>query len=311
MPPQDPTATPPAPPSKTPAEAWIGAALLILVGVFLLDLMAVMIKALSPRYAPGELAVWRNLFGIAPVFLILLLSSDWHAKGRPLRLRRWKLALGRGLFVTFSQVCYYFALARLEFATAATLAFAGPLFVVALSATLLREPVGVWRWGAVIAGFLGVALVMRPGSDVFVWAAVLPLGAALGYATASVTSRMVDPEAPTSLVILYSAGAALVGAVVFALLTDGFTAPHSFADVALIVAMGTSGGVGVVCLVGAYRLASPPTLAPLEYFGILYAFLLGWLIFDEAPVDRLFPGVLLIVGAGLVIAWRQRVHGAR
>jgi len=75
--------------------------------------------------------------------------------------------------------------------------------------------------------------------------------------------------------------------------------------------MGVAGGVGVVCLIGAYRLTSPATIAPFEYFGLLFAIALGWAVFGEAPFDRLFPGALVIVAAGLVIAWRERVRSAR
>ncbi|MEM7211397.1 MAG: DMT family transporter, partial [Pseudomonadota bacterium] len=82
----------------------------------------------------------------------------------------------------------------------------------------------------------------------------------------------------------------------------------SWQDAGMIVAMGCSGGLGVLFLIFAYRRATPSTLAPFEYTGILIAFWLGWVFFDEAPVGVLFPGVLFIVGAGLLIVWRERVN---
>ena len=77
-------------------------------------------------------------------------------------------------------------------------------------------------------------------------------------------------------------------------------------EVGLILSVGLCGGLGVFCLISAYRLASPPALAPFEYFGMIYALILGWLIFGESPLDKLFPGAPLIVAAGLTIAWRER-----
>ena len=70
--------------------------------------------------------------------------------------------------------------------------------------------------------------------------------------------------------------------------------------------MGLVGGFAVLALINAYRLARPSSLSPYEYFGIPFAFVLGWIFFDEAPFDRLLPGVLLIVAGGLLIAWRER-----
>jgi len=108
-----------------------------------------------------------------------------------------------------------------------------------------------------------------------------------------------------ALLYLYSSAAAAVGAIVLAAFTTEFSALHSLADAGLIFVMGVLGGTGVLFMMLAYRMAAPSILAPFGYFGILSAFGLGWLVFDEAPVATLFPGVLLIVGAGVLIMWRE------
>lgn len=279
---------------------------IVLVGILLLDVMGVLIRILSATYPVEQLAAFRNLFGMVPSILLLMTNRDWHARGRPLRIRQWRLALLRGVFVAFAQFCYYTGLTLLAFATVSTLAFAAPLVVTALSRPVLGESVGPWRWAAVVIGFAGVVLVMGPGTDAFTLAALLPLGAAIGYGTASVAVRLIDHEVPSPLVNLYANLAAMVGAIV---LTISVTQPvplTDWQDLALIFAMGCSGGSGVLCLTIAYRMATPSLLAPFEYTGILFAFVLGWVVFAEAPVDRLFPGVLLIVGAGLLIIWREQ-----
>ncbi|MEM1162127.1 MAG: DMT family transporter [Pseudomonadota bacterium] len=291
-----------APSPKRIAQA-IG---IILSGIFLLDLMGVFIRMLSDTYPASELAVFRNMFGLVPGIIVLLLSADWHARGRKIGMRQWKLGFARGLFVTFAQFCYYIALTKLEFATASTLAFAGPMIVVALAVPILGEHVGPWRWAAVLIGFGGILLVMRPGSDVFTWAALLPLGAAAGYATSAVLVRLVDRDVPSALVNCYSSFSAMFGAALLMLILEEPVAIQSWTDMALIAAMGCSGGSGVLCLIISYRLVQPSLLAPFEYTGIAFAFILGWVFFNEAPFARLFPGVLLIVGAGLLIIWRER-----
>lgn len=278
----------------------------ILTGIFLLDVMGVMIRILAEVYPVQQLSALRNLFGMIPSILLLFAMTEWHRNGRRLRMRQWHIPLLRGAFVTFAQLCFYTALTKLEFATVSTLAFASPLFVTALSVPVLHERVGPWRWGAVLLGFAGVVLVMRPGADIFEWAAVLPIGAALGYATASILVRLVDDDVPSPLINLYSNLASLVGASILTVTMTEPVAIASATDLGLIVAMGCAGGTGVLCLTIAYRMSQPSALAPFEYSGILFAFVLGWVMFREAPVDRLFPGVLLIVGAGLLIIWRER-----
>jgi drug/metabolite transporter (DMT)-like permease len=136
--------------------------------------------------------------------------------------------------------------------------------------------------------------------------ALLPVGAAVFYALTAVTSRLFDEGVPTPLVNLYSTGAAAIGAVVLCLSTGGFTPITANSDLLWIAAMGGLGGSGVLCLVVSFRMTEPSNLAPFNYFGILFAFALGWIFFGEAPVERLFPGALLIVAGGLLIVWRER-----
>ncbi|MEM9141091.1 MAG: DMT family transporter, partial [Pseudomonadota bacterium] len=198
------------------------------------------------------------------------------------------------------------SLTKLEFATVSTLAFAGPMFVTALSVPVLGERVGPWRWAAVVIGFVGILLIMRPGTDAFSPWALLPVGAALGYATASVIVRLMDDDVPSPLVNMYSNVSAMAGAAVLTVLMTEPVPIQSWSDAGLIAAMGCTGGIGVLCLTYAYRMCAPSILAPFEYSGILFAFMLGWLVFHEAPFDTLFPGVLFIVGAGLLIVWRER-----
>ena len=282
------------------------AVLLSLLGVFLLDSMGAVIKHLGTRYPAQELSAFRNLFGMVPSILVLVLSAEWRAAGRPWRIGPWRLALARGLMVTAAQFCFYTAILNLEFATAVTLVFAQPLLSTGLSVILLKEQVGIWRWSAVAMGFVGIILVMRPGSEVFSWYAVLPLGAAAGYALSAVTVRLMPTEISSATVNLYSHVGALVGSTALMLATTGFVAVERSTDWLWLIAMGGMGGTGVLCLVIAYRKAKPSILAPFDYFGIIFSFGLGWVFFAEAPFGRLFPGVLLIVGAGAMIIWRQR-----
>ncbi|NOX40340.1 MAG: DMT family transporter [Alphaproteobacteria bacterium] len=292
--------------SWTGLSPSVRAVLVLLLGIFLLDIMGAMVKSLLPHFSAQELSAWRNLIGMIPSLILLAWRGEFRVGRKRLIIRQWPLALLRGVFVTFAQLSFYYSLGKLEFATVSALSYTSALFAVALSVPVLKEKVGMVRWAAVLLGFLGAISVVNPGSETFSPVALLPLVAAFLYAASSVSVRLIDRDVPNTLLYLYSAFAAAIGSVTLALLTTGFSPVYSVADLLRLITMGLFGGTGVLCLLVAWRLATPSILAPFNYFGILSAFIIGWLIFDEAPVDKLFPGVLLIVAGGLLIIWRER-----
>jgi len=290
----------------TQKSPLFNAIVIILLAIFLFDVMGAIIKHLGTRYPAQQLSMLRNVFGLIPSVLVLFYSSSWREAGRPVRLVQWKLAIARGGFVAIAQFCFYLSLIHMEFATASTIAFSGALFVTLLSIPILGHRVGIWRWSAVGVGFVGIVLVMRPDTDSFNVYALLPVCAALGYAASSVTAQLFDKSVPTALINLYALAGALTGAVMLVVFTGGYVEVTTYQDWLWLLAMGVAGGSAVFCLVSAYRLTAPSNLAPFEYFSIPFAFLLGWMFFDEAPFHRLIPGVFLIIGGGLLIVWRER-----
>ena len=277
-----------------------------IVALILFDLMGLLIKYLSTDYTAVELSAYRNVFGLIPSAIALWMTASWRRNGGKLALRQWPLAVWRGVAVTFAQLLFYLSLGLMAFATATTISYSTALFTTALAVPILGERVGWARWLAVAIGFVGVVMITRPGADTFEWVALLPVGAAALYAFSAVTARLVDPDVPTPLFNLYSSATAAVGALTLALLLGGFTPIASLRDFGLIVLMGAFGGSAVLCLVVSFRMTEPSNLAPFNYFGIPIAFALGWLFFEEAPVNDLFPGALLLVGGGLLIIYRER-----
>jgi drug/metabolite transporter (DMT)-like permease len=282
------------------------AIVLSLIALSLFDAMGLVIKLLSDRYTAQELSAWRNLFGLFPAVIAVYASRAWHVAGRPIYIRQWKLALARGLIVTFAQLCFYLSLGLMAFATASTITYANALFMTALAVPLLGEKVGWVRWSAVSVGFFGVVMVMQPGTDAFSAAALLPLTAAAMYALVGVTARMFDEDVSSPLISLYSSIMALIASGSIALFWGGYTPIQSWTDMGWIIAMGAFGGVAVLFLVAGYRMTEQSNLAPFSYFGIPLAFLMGWIFFDETPWDALFPGAFLIAAGGLLIVWRER-----
>lgn len=279
---------------------------LSLFALFLFGCMGLIVKLLSHSFSAQELSAWRNLFGLIPPTIAVLASRAWHEAGRPIAIRQWKLALARGVIVTFAQLFFYMSLGLMAFATASTISYANALFMTALAVPILGEKVGMTRWSAVMIGFVGVILVMQPGSDTFSLHALLPLAAAFFYALVGVTARLFDDDVSSAIVSLYSAVTAVLAATCIALIWGGFSQITNLRDLAWIVAMGTCGGTAVLVLIISYRMTEQSNLAPFSYFGIPMSFLLGWVFFDETPWNALFPGAVLIVAGGLLIIYRER-----
>ena len=270
--------------------------------------MAVHIRYLTTTYTAEELSFYRNTLGLIPSLLLLYSTAELSLNFKDYKIKQWKLALFRGLVVALAQLLFYTAISKLELATVATLGQTGPIFIVILAILLYKEFVGIWRWAAIFTGFLGAILVIRPGSDIFTWNSLLPVGASFCYALSIVTLRSFKREISNSILYLYSAIASAFGAGLYASLSITFTPIQNYFDATLLLSMSFCGGFGVVCLMIAYRAAEVSAIAPFNYFGILSAFILGWVIFGEFPVDTLLPGAFFIVAAGLVIIWREKIN---
>jgi len=281
------------------------AVLIILLAIFLFDVQGAIIKHIGDRYPVQQIASFRNLFGLIPSILILILSREWHQRGRKIIISQWRLGLVRGLFIAGAQYCFYLSITKMELATATTLAYVGPIFITILAIPILKSSVGLWRWLAVGFGFFGVLLIMQLGANVFSPYALLPVAAAFGYALAIVSSKLFHDDVPTAIINMYSSVGALAGSSTLLFATTGYISIESVNDWLWLVAMGLVGGCAVLLMVTAYRLSRPESLSPFEYFGIPFSFILGWMFFGEAPFERLFPGVFFIVASGLLIAWRE------
>ncbi len=292
--------------TNTPSAPFLRAAFVIILAIVLYDVMGAIVKHLSAQFSTQELTVFRNLFGLIPALAILLSSRDWIDAGRPIAVRQWRLAISRGALGVMAQMSFYLSLIYMDLATATTLVFAGPLFITALSVPILRHKIGIWRWLAVGLGFFGVMMVLKPDTAHLSWHTLLPICAALGYASSSVTAKLFDRSVPTALINLYYTITALISSTILVLVTTGFSLIKEPVIWIWLGSMGLVGGLAALCMTTANRMADPSSLSPFQYFGIPSSFILGWVFFAETPFGDLIPGVFLIVGGGLLIIWRER-----
>lgn len=290
---------------ETPNRTGL-AIILSLLALVLFDAMGLIIKLLSTEFSAAELSTWRNLFGLLPAFLVLYASKTWRENGKKIIINQWKLALLRGVIASLAQLCFYWSLGLMAFATASTITYSGALFATAFAIPILGERVGIVRWLAVIIGFIGVIFILQPGSDAFTHYSILPLAAAAFYALLTITAKLFDSQVSSALVNVYASLSSTVCAAILTLFLGGFSTISSLDEIFWIIMMGAFGGSAVLLYVVSYRMTEQSNLAPFSYFGIPIAFFFGWAFFDETPWDAIFPGGILIICGGLLIFWRER-----
>jgi drug/metabolite transporter (DMT)-like permease len=237
-----------------------------------------------------------------------------------LRTRRWSLHLTRGVLMLASNSFFFLGLVAMPIAEAVALFFVAPLFITLLSALLLGEQVGPRRLAAVLVGFAGVVIVVRPGSGLFGYVALLPVGAAATYAVMQILTRRLGTTDSAPAMAFYVQVTFITGAALMGLVTgDGRFAGSddpslnfllrpwhlpSEADLPLFGLVGVLIAGASVLLSQAYRTTEAATIAPFEYVALPFATLWGWLIWGEVPDAMALAGMALIVASGVFIILR-------
>ena len=294
-------------------KAFIFALLIFLCGIFFLQMQGVMVKFTGQNYSSFQLAFYRNIFGIIPIILFYYLSfsKSGNIKVKSLFIKvpmLWILII-RGFLLAFAQLCLFTSFIYLNLATATSLSSLTPFVVAILSMPILGIKLNYWKLFAVIIGSAGAFIIIKPGSDIFSLYSILPLGASFGYGLNLVLLRLFPKELPTINIQFYSQISAIFFSLLFILFTFEFIQIFSFLDFILIFIMGFFGAAGVYLVMLSYRMTNHINLGPFHYFNILFAFILGLLIFDETPYDEIFPGIMLIILASLLIFWREKKNG--
>ena len=216
-------------------------------------------------------------------------------------------------FLLFSASAFYFlGLLTIDLPTAAAISFAGPIFVTAFSVPILREKVGPRRWTAILVGFLGALVIIRPGTAVMQWGAVLVLIDTLCYGLYQVLSRKVGGQDPAHTSITLAGLGGLLLASLF-LPFYPLQLPRSAMDAALLASLGLWGLLGHFFVIKAFQWGRAAVVAPVGYVELIGATLLGWLLFQEFPDGWTWLGAAIIVASGLYITLRehrlQRLRG--
>jgi len=282
-------------------ESMLPAIGLVLLSVALFSIMDALSKILAARLDAIEIVWGRYLVILA--LLAPLVGRD----PRSVVAARPALQVVRGICLFASAVLFIAGLAFLPLADASAIAFASPLVVTALSIPILGEQVGIRRWSAVAAGFIGVLIVIRPGGGAFDAAALLPLLSAACWALSMVVTRRMGHHDKPLTTLLYST---VVGLVLSSAALPFVWRPASGADWMLIVAMGGLHAGGQYFLIAGLLRGAASLLAPFTYSQIVWSTLLGYLIFGALPTVWTWSGAALIVVSGIYTAHRERVRRA-
>jgi drug/metabolite transporter (DMT)-like permease len=288
----------------------------IVVAMMMLSLQDSIVKWLGATYALHQIVLTRSVIA-ATITLIVLAAMSRLAL---LRTRRWSLHLVRGLLLVVTNSAFFLALVAMPIAEAVAMFFVAPLFITLLSAVLLGEPAGPRRLAAVLVGFAGVVIVVRPGSGLFGYVALLPVGAAATYAVMQIlTRRLGTTDSAATMAFYIQLTFIIVGLGMGMAVGDGRFAgsddpslsfllrswrPPTDADLPLFALVGLLIAAASVLLSQAYRTTEAATIAPFEYIALPFATLWGFLFWGDVPDATALLGMTLIVGSGVFIVVR-------
>jgi drug/metabolite transporter (DMT)-like permease len=274
--------------------------LLMCAGTAMFPFMNTAVKLLTAHYPVAEI-VWARFTGHLIIMLIVFLPQyRWTL----LRTRRPTVQIGRSVLMLISNMVFVMAIGRVPLATASAIGFTSPLIVTALSVPLLHESVGWRRWTAVLVGFGGALLVIRPGSGFHHPAVLLLLASALAYALYLIGTRWVSRYDNAATGIIF---AALFGSLAMTVvLPFDFVMPQTLWDGLLFCCLGLFGGVGHYLIIRAFQLGPAAVIAPLGYVELIGTSTLGYLIFDNFPDLWTWVGAGVIIASGIYVAFRER-----
>lgn len=276
--------------------------LLISLAVALFAVMDTLSKYLTLFYPVTTILWTRYLFHTLLVVSVLgpRLGLGLVRTGRP------GIQVVRGLLLVGTSLVFVTATKYMPIAEATAIQFLSPLIVTLLAVFFLGEKVDSARWIAVLAGFAGVLIIIRPGSGIFAWASFLPLAAAFLFAAYQVMTRRYAVLEGAYTLIFYP------GVVGFLLLTltlpMGLSMPQSLTHLALLAAGGIVGGSSHLIMIKAYQLAPASRLAPFSYMQVVWVTLGGLIVFDNFPDFLSLAGIAILVASGLYVATHQHLR---
>lgn len=273
--------------------------LLMLAGDFMFALNDAMGKWLVASFSVGQVILIRSI----GAFFVLGPMIAKQGTEKLFRMERRDLQFLRVVATTLDTGFFYAAVVYLPLADVMSFYMAGPIYVAALSHFLLGEKVGWRRWTAILVGFCGVLIILKPSTAAFSMPSLFALVGSVAFGFAIVLSRRLRESTDTSLVTWQTIGTLIVGAV---LAIGAWHTPSAF-DVGAMLLLGIVSCIAHLLITRALKLAPASTLAPLHYTLLLWAVILGFVFFGDMPSPRILIGAGIVVVAGMFIFHRKKV----
>jgi drug/metabolite transporter (DMT)-like permease len=278
----------------------LGMALRIGAGLALAIMFAGVKWAAQHGVEVVESLFYRQL-GTALAALIFVATGPGLASLRTKRIGGHVVRMGIGLL---AMGLNFLAFALLPMAEATAIGFSVPIFSTLLAAVLLGEKTGVWRWGAVLAGFAGVIVIVQPGSGhIALTGGLVAISAALTTACATIAIRHLGATEAAATTVFWFGASSLVP---LGLAMPFVGEAHSTEVFTVLGLMAIAGGAAQLLLTGALRFAPVALVMPMDYVSLIWSSLLGFLVFSQLPSEWTLVGAPLVIGAGLVIWWREQ-----
>lgn len=273
----------------------------MIAGSALLATNDAVVKWLTSDLPVGQIMFLRGGLLLAGLSLLLCIRGRVSV----LRAHNWVGQFQRTALVVLSTYLFVNALKLIPLADAISIAFASPLFTTLLAVPLLRETVGWRRWSAVLVGFLGVLLIAQPTGAGLAWAALLPLSVAFLSALRDIVTRRLSATEATLGILFYTTAGVTLGGLLS--LPFGWQ-PLDGGLLGLLLLSASLVGAAHFLQIEAFRYAAATTVAPYRYVALVWALLLGYLVWGSLPNALGWLGALLIIASGLFIWWRERVR---
>ena len=255
----------------------------------------------SENYPVGEVLFFRGFCGLIPLFFLIPKErySNFYKTNRPfLHFKRCAAGL-------FAIVAIFIALRELPLATVVSITFASPIFTTIFSIFLLSEKVGLYRWLAVLVGFIGIIVISEPGFSSMNIYYFYPIIFCLGLSYVAIAIKQLSVSEPVWLISFYFSISIMI--LSFFTIPQGWLLP-SIKDLFLLSLLGILGGLANLWLTQSYKFSDVSLVTPLKYLALVFAIIFGYLIWDEIPTLRTLIGSLLVIISSVIIFRREIYH---
>lgn len=252
----------------------------------------------SENYPIGEVLFFRGFFGMIPIFFLIPKERyfNFYKTNRPfLHFRRCVSGL-------VAIVAIFIALRKLPLATVVSITFAAPIFTTIMSIFFLSEKVGLYRWLAVLVGFIGILIISEPGFSSLNFYYIYPIIFCLGLSYVAIAIKQLSSTEPVWLIGLYFSFSIMI--MSFFTLPQGWIMPN-LKDLFLLCMVGILGGLANLWLTQSYKFAEVSLVTPLKYLALLFAIFFGYILWDETPTIKTLLGAALVIISSIIIFRRE------